>query len=484
MGGAAHKPRRAWLASAGLTLGLCAACGSDSQPPAAGAPPHVVLIVADDLGWGDVGYHGSRIRTPNIDRLAREGIELDRFYTSPICSPSRAALLTGRYPIRFGLGRAVVAPWRDFGLDVDEVTLPQVLGRAGYRHRALFGKWHLGHLRWQWHPLERGFTHFHGFLNGAVDYFTQVREGERDWHLDRAPLVEEGYATDLIADAACRFIREHASEGPLLVTVAFGAPHPPFQAPEAYLEQYDDLPQEDGQPGLRQVRAAMITCMDAGIGRILGALDSAGIAQDTLVWFLSDNGATAFDNESCAPLRGGKHDLFEGGIRVPSCVRWPRGLSRGRSVETPTAIQDVLPTLMRISGIAGSGGPPLDGSDLLDVLRGERPGIDRELFFYIGQDGAEREKLALLAPPWKLVVLGPSLLESEHGERRQRLLFDILDDPQERTDRSTDEPQLVEQLTRRLIEFRSLEPADAIAPYEEGAEGFVAPRDWIPGRPR
>ena len=187
--------------------------------------PNVVLIVADDLGWNAVGYHNPEFQTPNIDRLVSEGCELDRFYVAPMCSPTRAGLMTGRYPIRFGQARAVIPPYRDFGLPLTEITLPEALSKLGYEHRAIFGKWHLGHRRAKWHPLNRGFSHFHGHYNGAIDYFELTRENERDWHDGFAASSEQGYATDLIADAAQKWITEVSQyEAPYFCYIPFNAP--------------------------------------------------------------------------------------------------------------------------------------------------------------------------------------------------------------------------------------------------------------------
>ncbi len=461
-----------------LASAFACACGSAHERAGASAAPNIVLIVADDLGWGDVGYHGDRVRTPHIDALARAGVELDRFYVSPICSPTRAGLLTGRYPIRFGLARAVIPPWRRYGLPDGEVTLPQALERAGYRERALFGKWHLGHLERRWHPLEKGFSQFRGHYNGAIDYFSHERMGERDWHLDYEPRVEQGYATDLVADATCRFIEQQAGAGPFFCLVAFNAPHPPYQAPDELLARYRELAGPDGQASLEQVVAAMITGMDEGIGRILSTLERAGIAEDTLVWFLSDNGADEELPRSNLPLRGGKYTVFEGGVRVPSCVRWPARLPRGRKVATPTAVIDVFPTLLQAAGLEAGGSPPFDGYGLLDLLSGRSQGVDRELYFYYGQEGRELEQLALLTPEWKLVVRGPDLSAGPVGAGHLRLLFDPTADPFERADVAALHPEVVEQLTRRLIAFRALEPADSIPPLAHGQEGFVPPEDW------
>ncbi|MEP0369027.1 MAG: sulfatase-like hydrolase/transferase [Cyclobacteriaceae bacterium] len=200
--------------------------------------PNILIIIADDLGWGDVGYHASDIRTPNIDQLAQEGIELNRFYVAPICSPTRAGLLTGRFPDRYGLRNNVVRPWLDFGLDTTEVTLPEMLAEAGYRNRGLVGKWHLGHSRRAYHPLNRGYSYFYGHLNGAIDYFTLKREGEKDWHENFLPSLDTGYATDLIGEKSLELIRSFADEdSPFFLQVAFNAPHSPLQATRQYLDQ-------------------------------------------------------------------------------------------------------------------------------------------------------------------------------------------------------------------------------------------------------
>lgn len=195
--------------------------------------------MADDLGNGDVGYHGSDIKTPNIDRLAKEGIMLNRFYVAPVCSPTRAGLLTGRYPNRFGLRETVIPPWRDFGVDTTEVFLPELLAGAGYKNRAVLGKWHLGHSRKAYHPLNRGFTHFYGHYNGAIDYFTHKREGELDWHNDYKTSYDEGYATDLITEEAVKSIQDYSDDGsPFFLYVAYNAPHGPLQAKNEDLVKY------------------------------------------------------------------------------------------------------------------------------------------------------------------------------------------------------------------------------------------------------
>ncbi|MCZ6793449.1 MAG: sulfatase-like hydrolase/transferase [Planctomycetota bacterium] len=436
--------------------------------------PNIVVILADDLGWSDVGYHGGPIRTPHIDRLAREGVELDRFYSCPMCSPTRAGLLTGRYPIRYGLARAVIPPWRDFGLDTTEVTLPEALARAGYRHRGIFGKWHLGHRRAKWHPLARGFTRFRGHYNGAIDYFTHERDGERDWHVDYEPSDEKGYSTELIARAAGRFIEKHAADGPFLCYVPFNAPHGPFQAPQAYLDRYPDV-----ADGRKRTLSAMISCLDDGVGRILESIDRGGIRENTLVWFFSDNGGVRAVKDNNLPLRGDKLDVFEGGVRVPACVRWPARLRGGRKVTAPLAYIDVLPTLLRIAGVDEPPGKPLDGLDVLDVLTGEKPTLARDLFHYQGQSGPRQEKIALATPRWKLVVLGPNVAGSPFPSPEHRVfLFDIQKDPNEKKNLAAQHPDTVERLAGRLKDFRRLQPPDGVPEYGRGRQGFRAPKDW------
>ncbi|MCE2560018.1 MAG: sulfatase-like hydrolase/transferase [Acidobacteria bacterium] len=225
------------MASAAFAM---AACGAPAPPPETRLP-NIVLIVPDDLGRHDVSFHGGEIATPNIDRIAAEGVLIERFYTAPICSPTRAGLLTGRYPIRYGLMRNVISPWQDFGLNTEEVTLPEVLARAGYEHRGVFGKWHLGHISRKYHPLRRGFTESVGH-NTSIDYFTKERFGERDWFHGYEPASEEGYVTDLVAGHAVRFIDRHAGgETPFFLYVPFNAAHSPLQAKEEDLPLYADL---------------------------------------------------------------------------------------------------------------------------------------------------------------------------------------------------------------------------------------------------
>ena len=454
--------------------------------------PNIVILLVDDMGWADVSYHGGYIKTPHIDQLAREGVELDRFYVCPMCSPTRATLLTGRYPIRFGLSRAVIPPWRNYGLKTDEVTLADVLKKAGYQHRGIFGKWHLGHQQAKWHPLVRGFTHFHGHYNGAIDYFTHLREGERDWHINYEPSAEVGYSTDLIADAACRFIRSHSKDGPFFCYVPFNAPHGPLQARQEYKRRYQELPLSRGRNAQkknakvaakladdRKKLAGMISCLDDGIGRILQTIDATGQRENTLVWFFSDNGGIGRIPDNNLPLRGNKLDVFEGGVRVPAAIRWPAQLKGQRKITAALSCLDVMPTLMKYVGVEDHGGKPLDGLDIGRVLSGEQPELKRDLFFYHGQAGPNREEIALTTPDWKLVVMGLDIRVADaKPQSRETFLFQIADDPLEKRNVADQFPQVVKQLQRRLAAFRDLQPADGVPVYLGGKEGYRPPKDW------
>ena len=235
--------------------------------------PNIVIVLADDLGWGDVGFHGSEIKTPCLNALAAEEVVLDRFYTAPISTPTRAGLMTGRYPNRFGIRTTVIPPWREDGLDENEETLADMLARNGYSNRAIIGKWHLGHTRKVHYPINRGFSHFYGHLNGAIDYFDHMREGELDWHNDWETCYDKGYSTELITQEAVRCINTYEKEGPFLLYVAYNAPHTPLQAQEKDIELYcDDFGSLTPKEQKRVTYQAMVSCMDRGIGTIVDAL--------------------------------------------------------------------------------------------------------------------------------------------------------------------------------------------------------------------
>ena len=323
---------------------------------AASAKPNIVIIVADDMGWKDVGYHGGDIETPNLDKLAAEGVKLENFHDAPLCSPTRAGLMTGRWPIRYGMGESVITPWRKWGLSTDEHTIADMLGSAGYKTRAAVGKWHLGHYKKELLPRSRGFTSFYGHYNGAFDYFTHKREGELDWHRDGKTSHDEGYATDLIGREAARIVRANKPDEPFFLYVPFNAPHDPMQAKDPDLKKYEHLAKNKN----RQIYAAMVDSMDQAIGKILGAIDDKGIRDNTFVLFFSDNGGITrwADN---GDWRAGKGTVYEGWVRTAAVVRWPEGIKGGRESHAMMGYIDIYPTLKRIAGSTAKDPNPLDG---------------------------------------------------------------------------------------------------------------------------
>lgn len=449
--------------------------------------PNIVILLADDLGWADVGFHSDRVATPHIDRLVQQGIELDRFYVAPMCSPTRAGLLTGRYPIRFGLARAVIPPYRDFGLPPSEVTLAERLAEVGYVQRGVFGKWHLGHLRAQWHPLAQGFTHFEGHYNGAIDYFSHVREGQPDWHVNYKPANKLGYSTDLIAAAASEFIlRSAAQPQPYFCYVPFNAPHSPFQAKPEDLSQYDANAASEQVVDVRVKLRAMIGSLDQGVGQILNAIEQSGEAENTQVWFMSDNGGVRQVKDNNLPLRGNKLTAFEGGIRVPACVRWPAAWPGGRKVDRLLGYIDVLPTVLESiepgrfgSDRLGFDTVVVDGVSAHGLFTGAVSDMpNRDWYTYHGQGGPRTEKIAITTNRWKLVVEGPALRSATLNDQHTVSLFSMPNDLRERENLSQRRPQVVQQLLEKLLAHRALQPRNGVPPYSSGKEGFVPPDQW------
>ena len=339
-------------------------------PLAAAAPPHIVLIVADDLGFGDVGYTGlSNIRTPNIDALQRKGARLSRYYGQPVCSPSRAALHTGRYPLVYGLQTYVIDPVGvDYGLNLNETTLPELLrDRGGYQTHAV-GKWHLGSAQWAQTPTFRGYNSFHGFYLGGQDYFTHMASGGYDLNIDvgancgancsRVDWASAGrYSTELYASTAVDVISAHDPATPLFLYVAFQAVHSPDEVPEHYIDPYNATIADKK----RRVFAGMLSCLDEGVGNITTALARAGMADNTLVVFVADNGAPIeCSQNTCGdanggtnyPLRGGKHSLWEGGVRLTAVASGPMlNLPPGSNFTGLMHHTDWLPTLLEAAGV-------------------------------------------------------------------------------------------------------------------------------------
>ena len=433
--------------------------------------PNLVIILADDLGYADVGFHGSDIQTPNLDRLAADGVRLEGFYACPMCSPTRAGLMTGRYPLRFGLMRSVIPPYRNFGLDTAEYTLPEMLEAAGYAHRACIGKWHLGHLQSKWHPNNQGFSSFVGCYNGAADYFTREREGEVDWHRDKETIKEKGYTTDLITQSAIDFITKVPRDEPYFLYVPYTAPHSPFQAKK------EDLAKYPNREGDKRTYAAMVDCMDQGIGKILASINQRGDRDNTFILFFSDNGGVAGVGDN-SPMKGSKLTVFEGGIRVVAAAHWPRGrIAGGRVVDARMGYIDVFPTFMAVAGVDRVPNP-LDGINVLEAMKGRGRTENRTWFTYLDQNPDKQEHLALHRNGWKAII-ERSAPDAPEKKVNSRLLYRLDDSRIEKENLLPTNQKIYQELSTEIEEFLKLKSKNQIPRYPEGQRGFKAPKDWI-----
>lgn len=425
-----------------LLFALLLAClGATSS---AETRPNILVIIADDLGWGDVSLHAKDMPTPRLTRLAKEGTELGRFYAHPLCSPTRAALLTGQLPRRLGIVGALQG--RDPGLSAGVPTLPTTLRAAGY-HTSLIGKWHVGHAAT---PQQLGFEHFYGFLNGEIDYFAHTgMRGSVDWQRDGKSVDEKGYSTDLLADDAVRQLKARDKARPFYLQVAFNAPHVPLAATEALLAKHKS---EGERAGLYR---AVVEGLDTAIGRILDALDSEGLRASTIVVFLSDNGGAVRNGGSNAPLRGGKDTPWEGGIRTPAIVRWPDHIAAGAVLAQPVAAQDLFPTLAAAAGTPTPSDAKLDGTNQWPQLLSGKPAA-REPILVASYD------LALVDGDWKLVEIQGSA---------ERQLYNLKDDPSEKTDLAKSNPDMLGKLGAKLDALKKDLPAAPVRTNGPGAGG-------------
>ncbi len=405
--------------------------------------PNVIIILADDMGYGDAGCYGSpTLKTPHLDRLAAEGMRFTDFHSSgPVCSPTRAGFMTGRYQQRAGIPGVVFAdPQRNrhHGLQTTEIVLPKLLREAGYA-TALFGKWHLGY-RKQFNPVHHGFDRFRGFVSGNVDYISHIDgTGVADWWHDDQLTPEEGYTTRLINRYAVEFIEQHRDR-PFFLYLAHEAVHSPYQAP-------DDVPvRAVGRkriPGTarRDIARAyqqMMTEMDNGIGEVLNTLKQLELDRETLVFFFSDNGATK--NGSNGGLRGFKGSLWEGGHRVPAVARWTGHIPPGTVSDTTCISLDLMPTILAVADVDVPEGHHLDGADLTSVFAGEEKRLARPLFWSYRNSSAMRDG------DWKLII------DRNNADPQ---LFDLADDPQEETDLATQQPARVQAMLKSLAAWKA-----------------------------
>lgn len=375
-----------------VLLPLClGSLGTRVAEAAAPARPNLIVILTDDQGYGDVGFNGCKdIPTPNLDSIAHHGVQFTSGYVSfPVCSPSRAGLLTGRYEQRFGHERnpRFEPGNRQSGLPLSETTLADTLGQVGYRS-GIIGKWHLG-AHPDLHPLRRGFTEFYGMLGGGHRYLPEeltlkdARDARNEadsyrlWIVrDHEPVRTTQYLTDEFSDEAVRFVVRH-KDHPFFLYLAYNAPHAPLQATEKYLSRFAGI----ADPR-RRTYAAMVSAVDDGVGRLLAELRRQGIEDNTLVFFLSDNGGPSADNASSnAPLRGHKSDPWEGGIRVPFAAQWPGHLPQGLKYDQPVISLDIFATIAALAGAPSNAERPLDGVDLIPYVTGARAGSPHEAIY-------------------------------------------------------------------------------------------------------
>ncbi|MGH7566846.1 MAG: sulfatase-like hydrolase/transferase [Gemmatimonadota bacterium] len=412
-----------------------------SDPSDPSNRPNVIVFFMEDLGYGDLRVYGAPdVRTPSLDLLAREGVRLtDCYAAAPLCSPTRAAFMTGAYQHRVGL-EAVLTPQNDqLGLSAAEPTLPRLLKNAGYA-TGLVGKWHLG---WkpEFHPNRHGFDEFFGFLSGSVDYYShQNSAGVHDLYENDRPVELTTYLTDEITARAISFIERHAST-PFFLEVAYNATHWPFQPPDLAVPPaqpsgtYEQVAEQWAAEGTREDYVRMLERADEGIGRVLAALERAGLADRTLVIFTSDNGGEWLSRMD--PYFNRKGTLWEGGLRVPCIMRWPGRLPAGTVSSQAAITMDLTATILAAAHVGASQARLLDGIDLTPLLAGERPQIDRT-FYWLSPVPGNPEK-AIRTGRWKYIAQSALF---------PGLLFDLQADPGERNDLAAERPDLLRELNR------------------------------------
>jgi arylsulfatase A-like enzyme len=419
--------------------------------------PNVVVIYTDDLGYGDLGCYGSEhIRTPHLDALAGDGALFTDWYSnSPVCSPSRASLLTGLYPQRAGVSQILGGKRGTPGLGAEQTTLATYLKDLGYR-TCLSGKWHLG-VAPESHPNAHGFEEFFGFMAGCVDYYSHIfywgQAGGVDplhdlWHNDQEIWHDGEYMTELISDFAVDFICRQQDQ-PFFTFVSYNAPHYPMHAPQKYIQRYPDLPWD------RQIMAAMVSAVDDGVGQIVAELKRQGLYEDTLIFFSSDNGPSTetrnwldgtedlYYGGSAGIFRGHKGSLFDGGIREPALMCWPASIPAGQKVGQVGAMMDIVPTVLEAVG--GPVQADLDGSSVLPLLRQGGHGPHQQLFWSYGQ------QLAMRQGEWKLVLDG--LLDFKRPQADPVHLAHLGEDPGERVNLYQERRQIADEMEEQVRQW-------------------------------
>ncbi len=409
--------------------------------------PNILVILTDDQGYHDVSYYGTDdVRTPHIDQLIAAGMRFDNFYAnSPVCSPTRAALMTGRYPDRVGVPGVIrTYPEDNWGyLDTSASTLPEALRTLDY-HTALIGKWHLG-LEHPNLPNDRGFDYFKGWLGDMMDDYTfKRRHGINYMRRNEEMIDPPGHATDLFSHWSVDYIQERAvHDQPFFLYLAFNAPHFPVQPPDQWLARVKARNQ--GISDKRALLVAHIEHLDDAIGKVVDALKETGQFDNTLIFFMSDNGGWLADEANNGPYRDGKQSVYEGGLRVPAGVVWKNHIEQGGDTPHPALTMDVFPTIMDLVGVSGA--PELDGRSFAQTLMGETVNDDRALYFVRREGGSTYGGLTIQAVQldgWKL------LQNSPFGKQE---LYDLKEDPYEQRNVIADFPEKRAQLQKLLMSY-------------------------------
>ncbi len=444
--------RRLMAYSGGLLAGAVGIGACQTTRVTKNPRPNIVLILADDLGYGDIACYGCEdTRTPNIDRLAAEGVRFTSFYSNgPECSPTRTALLTGRYQHRVGglecaIGTGNVGRYddairlrasHDLGLPASETSIAKMLKSAGYA-TAICGKWHLGYEP-KFFPANHGFDYWFGPIGGATDYFHHCEStGQPAVYLNGAPVAREGYLTDLITEESVGFIRRNARR-PFFLYVGYTAPHTPYLGPNDRRPEF--VREEDYNKGSRSTYSAMVERMDEGVGAILNALRDYGLSQNTLVIFMSDNGATNMGRNG--PFSGNKGNVFEGGIRVPCLVKWPGVLPQGVTTAQPCMTMDFTSSIVRAAGREAP--RSLDGIDILKLVESGGP-VQPQTLFWRARRG-EWTRKAVRDGDMKFIAL-------DNAGKGQEYLFNLDTDPQEKNNLLASQPETAERLRQLLREW-------------------------------
>lgn len=432
-----------WVALLGMAaMGWLATLGTSHAMDR----PNIVFIIADDLGWADVAFHGGNVPTPHLDKLAKDGLELGQHYVAPVCSPTRTGFLTGRCWSRFG----ITTPTNELALPMDTVTLPRALKSVGYS-TCLIGKWHLGSLP-KWGPNHFGFDHAYGSLAGGISPWNhRYKKGPYTvtWHRNEKLIEETGHVTDLLTDEAVEWIAS-LRDTPFFLYVPYTAVHLPIKEPEEWLKRVPPAIQGD----VPRHYAACVMHLDDAVGKIVRALEKNGVRENTLLVFTSDNGGSTAENndlkypdDNCPngkltgnnlPLRGRKGDIYEGGTRVPTLVSWPGHVKPGR-VESPVQITDWMPTFCTLAGYESKGDLRWDGTNLISLLTKHTELPDRPIY----TAGPRWRATSLRYGDWKLIVRG-------EGKGRKIELFHIAEDPTESKNRVETEPKRAMEMLEKL----------------------------------